>query len=135
MLLSWGDGGVQETVLGRAETIDFSLSKLEFTENPDHSLAVKTRRDNVSNQRGQITFVTQPTNSQRSGAARLLCRWLFPRVTNCMFKVVTEFVDEVVNFLEEIVTHGLAVEDFIFAVDFLKVRDCKVVCVKGQNQI
>jgi len=45
-----GDGvggwSVQKTVLGQAETIDFSLPKPGFTENSDHSLAVKTRRDN-----------------------------------------------------------------------------------------
>jgi hypothetical protein len=37
---------VQETRLGQAETIDSSLPKPGFTENSDHSLAVKTRLDN-----------------------------------------------------------------------------------------
>ena len=51
-----GMGGVQETVLGQAETIDFSLPKPGFTENSDHSLAVKTRRDNVPNHPPQMTL-------------------------------------------------------------------------------
>ena len=58
MLLSWGVGGVQETVPGQAETIDFLLPKPGFTENSDHSLAVKTRRDNVAHHPPQITFAS-----------------------------------------------------------------------------
>jgi len=51
-------GGVQETVLGQAETIDFSLPIPGFTENSDHSLVVKTRRDNDRDKRRQITFAS-----------------------------------------------------------------------------
>jgi hypothetical protein len=34
-----------------------------------------------------------------------------------MFKVVTKLVDEIFHFLEEMLSHGLPIEDFIFAID------------------
>jgi hypothetical protein len=58
-------GGVQETMPGQAENIDFSLPKPGFTENADHSLVVKTRRDNVPLQRRLATFAAPPRSSFR----------------------------------------------------------------------
>jgi hypothetical protein len=55
--------GVQKTMLDRAETIDFSLPKPGFTQNSNHCAAVKTKQDNGSNHRTQISHAThQPIN-------------------------------------------------------------------------
>ena len=43
---------------------------------------------------------------------------VFLRVTNCMLKVVTEFVNEVIHFFEEIVANGLTIDGSISCIDF-----------------